>query len=127
MKNFLLVFLGSGFGGGLRYGISIIMKPVSEAGKFPLATFISNTVACLLVAWLLNRLFPQMHNDATVRLLLITGFCGGFSTFSALSLETAGLLKSGNWTMAIFYLLLSLASGIAAFWIFNGESVSQGR
>jgi CrcB protein len=127
MKNLILVFLGSGFGGGLRYGISLLLKPGTESGKFPLATFISNTLACLLAAWLVNRLFPQLGNDGTARLLLLTGFCGGFSTFSALSLETAGLLKSGNWTMAIFYILLSLASGIAAFWIFNGESVSPGR
>ncbi len=127
MKNFLLVFLGSGFGGGLRYGISMLLKPGSESGKFPLATFISNTLACLLAAWLLNRLFPSLQSDTNARFLLLSGFCGGFSTFSALSLETAGLLKSGNWTMAIFYILLSLTSGIAAFWIFNGESVSPGR
>ena len=127
MKNLLLVFLGSGLGGSLRYGISMLMKTESCSGKFPLATFISNTMACLLAAWLLSRLFPHMHNDATARLLLLTGFCGGFSTFSALSLETAALIKSGNWMMAALYILLSLSSGLAAFWIFNSESVSPGR
>ena len=127
MKNLLLVFLGSGLGGSLRYGISAMLQKQSEAGKFPFATFLSNTLACLLAAWLLSRLFPQWNNDAAARLLLLTGFCGGFSTFSALSLETVALMKNGNWMMAALYVLLSLSAGLAAFWIFNPGTVSPGR
>ena len=127
MKNLLLVFLGSGLGGSLRYGVSMLLKTDTASVKFPLATFISNTLACLLAAWLISRLFPQMISEPAARLLLLTGFCGGFSTFSALSLESAALVRSGNWMMAALYVLLSLSAGLAAFWIFHTGSVSAGR
>ena len=119
MKELFLVFLGSGLGGSLRYGISVLIKEPAPAGKFPLATFLSNVMACLISAWVLDRLLPSTLNQTSLRLLLITGFCGGFSTFSAMSLETANLLKAGQWLWAGLYILLSLAAGLTAFWIFT--------
>ena len=81
MKSFLLVFLGGGLGSGLRYLVTITMNQYSKV--LPFGTFTVNMLGCLLIGLILG--YAQKENTLTSNqtLLLATGFCGGFTTFSA--------------------------------------------
>jgi CrcB protein len=111
--NFLFVFLGGGLGSCARYGVSRLLSP--QPGAFPFATLIANFLACLLLGYLIS-LVATDRLSATYRLLLLTGFCGGFSTFSTFSAELLDLLSSGRLVLALSYAFISLASGIGVIY-----------
>lgn len=116
MKQVLFVGLGGAAGSILRYLTSIItMKYYSTS--FPIATLIVNVVGCF-VAGLIFGLISQDTTEAqNLKLLLLTGFCGGFTTFSAFALENVKLMNSGNTTTAVVYTGTSIAAGLLAVWI----------
>ena len=108
----LLVFFGGGIGSLLRYGISNLF-PYSSG--FPWATFISNILACLLMGFIINwidRTFSSTFDVNNLKWLLLTGICGGFSTFSTFSNESLQLIKQNQWALAITYILTSVILGI---------------
>ncbi|MBK8555758.1 MAG: fluoride efflux transporter CrcB [Lewinellaceae bacterium] len=109
LYSFLLVFLGGGLGSISRYGIGLLTLPMQT--RFPVATFLSNALACLLLGVLVG-LQMKGHMDDTRRLLLATGFCGGFSTFSTFSAETWNLLQDGQTITAVANIALSLTIGM---------------
>ena len=116
MKQILLVGLGGATGSMLRYLAQVITLKHYSA-SFPLATFVVNVAGCF-VAGLIFGLIAQETTDAqNLKLLLITGFCGGFTTFSAFALENVRLMNSGNTTTAIVYTLASVVAGLIAVWI----------
>jgi fluoride exporter len=116
MKQILFVGLGGAAGSILRYLASVITFKYYSA-SFPLATFIVNVSGCFL-AGLIFGMIPQETSEAqSLKLLLITGFCGGFTTFSAFALENMKLINSGNSSTAIFYLISSVAAGLFAAWL----------
>lgn len=100
-----MVFIGGGLGSICRYGIARWMK--SYEGNFPMATFTANAISCIILGMLVGYC---VKNDVPqgLRLMLITGFCGGFSTFSTFSLETFELLQSGDYTNAFANIVVSL-------------------
>lgn len=106
--NICLVFLGGGLGSVLRFCISNYVK--SEGG-FPWATFITNLMACFIIGILVS-LSLKSHLTSNQRLLLITGFCGGFSTFSTYSYETMALIQNGNYWLAGVYVVSSIVFGL---------------
>jgi CrcB protein len=110
MQNILLLFLAGGIGTVLRYGISKIW--IFNLNSFPLGTFVINILGSFLIgivaAWAIKS------NNSQARLLLATGLCGGFTTFSAFSLETIQLIKSNNFSMAFSYIVLSITIGLLA-------------
>ena len=114
--NILIVGLGGGAGSILRY---LCQKWVNESYQhnFPLATFLVNISGCLLIGILYalgektNILSPQ------TRLLLVTGFCGGFTTFSTFAFENMNLLKAGDNFNFLLYAVGSLVLGILAVYI----------
>jgi fluoride exporter len=114
--NILLVGLGGSIGSILRY---LSQKWVNESYQhnFPLATFLVNVMGCLLIGILYalgekgNILSPQ------TRLLLVTGFCGGFTTFSTFAFENMNLLRVGDNFYFILYAVGSVVLGIAAVYI----------
>ncbi len=93
--NFLLVFIGGGLGSICRYGIALALKPY--ALQFPYATLCANILSCVLIGFLMAK----MELSSSYKLLLMTGFCGGFSTFSTFSAETFQLLQAGNIAYAL--------------------------
>ena len=98
MLHFLLVFLGGGLGSICRYGISIGLQPWQL--RFPLATLAANGLACVVLGAVLGlQVGSQMPER--YRLLLATGFCGGFSTFSTFTAETWQLAQSGQTSTAL--------------------------
>ena len=111
LKDILLVGVGSFMGGIARYLISLAMKVMEHA--FPWATMTANIVGCLLIG-LLWAAFNRMNASSQLNLLLIVGFCGGFTTFSTFSKECLSLLQAGNYTTFILYALGSVVLGIIA-------------
>ncbi len=107
--QFLLVALGSALGGAARYGVNLAF--IGSSTRLPtLATLVVNAVGGLFIG-LLAGLLPL--NSERLGLLLMTGFCGGFTTFSAFSLEMNELASTGEWIGfgAMILLNLSLAIG----------------
>ncbi len=112
MKNIILVFLGAGFGGVLRYAIGNIIK--WNGTNFPWATFVVNIIGSFLIGIILAYSLKNEIFSTNYKLLLTTGICGGFTTFSALSAESLQLIKQGNWMLALAYIICSIVLGIVA-------------
>lgn len=116
MKQVLFVGLGGAAGSILRYVTNVITLKYYSA-SFPLATFIVNVVGCFLAGLIFGLITQETTEAQNLKFLLITGFCGGFTTFSAFALENVRLMNSGNTTTAIIYTLASVAAGLIAIWI----------
>lgn len=93
-----LVFLGGGLGSLCRYGIARLLA--NQALQFPLATLIANIISCLILGYCTGLVLKDSLSMST-RLLVMTGFCGGFSTFSTFTGETFLLLEGGNPLLAL--------------------------
>lgn len=115
LKNILFIGLGGGIGSICRYVMALAIGKWMDA-SFPWGTFVINVLGSLLIGLFLGMFDKSIFND-TSKLLLITGFCGGFTTFSAFSSENVNLLMAGQWLTAIVYSLLSILLGIAAVWL----------
>lgn len=118
MQSFLLVFLGGGLGSICRYGIARLLQ--AQNWTFPMATFIANALACIILGALVG-LSLRGDLNTTTKLLLMTGFCGGFSTFSTFSSETFQLLQTGNYAYAFINIGLSII--FCLFCIFIGLKI----
>ena len=112
LNNILLVLAGGGVGAVLRYVISLSLKNPSTG--FPISTFIINVFGCFLIGILFEVLGTPYNN---LKLLLMVGLLGGFTTFSSFGLETIELFNSGHFTTALFYVLLSNICGLAAVYL----------
>lgn len=106
LKNILLVGAGGFTGSVLRYLVSHFVNN----NTFPWATLIVNITGCFVIG-LLAVIITQ-NNDT--RLLLATGLCGGFTTFSAFSFETIKLVQQQQFITAILYITLSIMLGLSA-------------
>ena len=115
MKNFLLVFIGGGFGSGLRYLIGKYLN--SSLGSFPIGTFTVNIIGSLLIGLILGYAAKENSLSQNQVLLLATGFCGGFTTFSAFANENFQLLKTGDIMQFSIYTISSVVVGLIAVFI----------
>jgi len=108
----VLVAVGGALGSVLRYLIGGAVQHLSPRG-FPIGTLSVNVLGCLLIG-ILARLFLNEQTAAPMRALLIVGFCGGFTTFSAFSHETVGLIEGAEYGRAGAYILLSVSLCVVA-------------
>jgi CrcB protein len=113
MLQFLLVAFGGAVGSVLRYYVGL--SALRVAGPlFPWGTLTVNVVGCFLIGLLAQIITQRYGGSVELRLLLITGFLGGFTTFSAFSLDTVALIESGNLAGAILYVAASVGASLAA-------------
>ncbi len=121
IKNLLLVGLGGSIGSMARYAASLLIKSKS----FPFATLSVNIIGSFIIGLVFAMSIKQEGISDNWKLFLTTGICGGFTTFSAFSLENMGLLQSGKIGMAVIYICLSVVLGIVAtflgYRLVNGE------
>lgn len=99
MKNFYFVAIGAALGGTSRYWISGLVQRLLPSG-FPAGTLVVNILASFILGFLIFFFESRSLLSPGVRLLLTTGFCGGFSTFSTFSYETVTLLRDSEYLYA---------------------------
>jgi len=116
IKNFLIVFIGGGVGSAFRYLTSILTNKYFPS-NFPTATFLVNAIGCLIIGIVAGMYLKSSMTNPDTKLLLITGFCGGFTTFSAFAYENLNLIRSDHLPLAIFYTCLSVIAGIGFVWV----------
>ncbi|MDD7884955.1 fluoride efflux transporter CrcB [Flavivirga sp. 57AJ16] len=112
MKHLLFVFLGGGFGSVLRFIIGKYLNS-SETG-IPYGTFAANILGSLLIGIILGLAAKNDSLTQNQTLLLATGFCGGFTTFSTFAYENHVFLKSGDFTSFAIYTIASFIIGFLA-------------
>jgi fluoride exporter len=117
LKNFLFVGLGGGIGAMLRYYFSSVIKHTT----FPYNTLLINIAGSLLIGIVFGLTEKSNVISDQLKLFLATGICGGFTTFSAFSVENMQMLKEGDYTTAAVYIFASVALCIVA--VFAGFKI----
>ena len=111
MKSFVLVATGGAAGTLARYGIA---EWLASDDLFPLATFLVNATGSFLLGALLGILLARGEDPHRLRLLLGTGFLGGYTTYSSLAVETDTLLRGDHVALGLTYAIGSVVAGLAA-------------
>jgi CrcB protein len=122
MPAILLVMLGGAFGSGARYLVSRATLNAFGTG-FPWGTLAVNLIGGLVMGLLAGSLTRFGDNSEPWRLLIGVGVLGGFTTFSAFSLDTVQLIERGDWGLGLGYVLASVLGSVAALAI--GLNVSR--
>jgi CrcB protein len=117
---YLIVFLGAGIGGALRHGVNVGAARLFGYG-FPFGTLIVNVAGSFLMGLLAGYFLFRPGIGQHMRLFLATGVLGGFTTFSAFSLDTALLIERHAFAMAAAYVAGSVAASLSA--LFFGLAV----
>ena len=110
--NYLIVFLGAGLGGAARHGVNILV-PRLVGGSFPLHTLVVNVLGSFAMGLIAEYFALKAQLPAEWRLFLTTGVLGGFTTFSAFSLDAALLYERGDMTGAALYVGASVVLSVA--------------
>lgn len=116
IKNIFIVLIGGGVGSVFRYLVSLYLNKCVSI-NFPFSTFIVNIFGCLLIGIISGLFLKSNYTTPELKLLIVTGFCGGFTTFSAFAHENFNLIESDNFTLSLFYSFLSVFLGVFSVWI----------
>ena len=115
MKQFFLVFIGGGLGSIARFLIG--KAYASWQPVFPFATLTSNFLSCVILGLVMMFSVERVNISYELKLLLITGFCGGFSTYSSFTFETIQLFKTGQHTLAFSNIALNFVLSVSGFYL----------
>lgn len=115
MNEWLAVFIGGGLGSVLRFAISRWLNPGNES--FPWGTFSANVIACILFALAFIWFSKKDNFSDSIQLMVLIGFCGGFSTFSTFSIETFRLLENQQFVAAFLYVIASIFVCLLVIWM----------
>lgn len=121
MKNLLLVFVGGGFGSAMRYLLGKWLNNTQDG--IPYGTFAANIIGSLLIGIILGIALKNNSLTENHTLLLATGFCGGFTTFSTFAYENHIFLKAGDFTSFAVYTVASFVIGFLA--VFGGMYLAK--
>lgn len=111
LRSLLLVGAGGAVGSMARYGIGHISNKYIPT-TFPIGTFAVNVIGCLVIGMLFGLVSRSSWIQQSGYLLLASGFCGGFTTFSTFALDNVSLMQKGQSATALIYTVLSLALGL---------------
>lgn len=113
LKNILLVAAGGAAGSVARYIVTRIVQG-TMLSSFPAGTLVVNVAGCFVIGLLCGLCGGRWHPGSDMRLLLVTGLCGGFTTFSTFMNESLELFRSGSAITGALYTGGSVALGLAA-------------
>jgi CrcB protein len=115
MDRYLLVLAGAAVGGVVRYAIgAAVMQRFT--GRFPLGTLVVNITGCFLIGILMSYLTERGEPHPQLRLLLVTGLLGGYTTFSAFAWESFEAVDEGSFWIGLGNLVGSVVLGYLAVW-----------
>ncbi len=100
----------------LRFLTSVVTARYYPSFFF-LSTFAVNIIGCFLIGLLLGALGQSVHTNQDLKVLFITGFCGGYTTFSAFAAENVHLMQNNSYWVAMLYIGLSIITGLLAVWL----------
>ncbi len=112
--NFVAVAVGGAIGSTLRYAVGLIMAHWGITDRAYLPTLIVNLTGSFILGFFVGFFTQSNKVSSELRAFLTTGLCGGFTTFSALSVEGWLLLEKGNTVEAITYLTGSILGGLVS-------------
>jgi fluoride exporter len=115
VNSFVLVFLGGGLGSAARHGVNLLAMRLGS--PYPVGTFCINVLGSLIIGLLAEWFALRAQLPANLRVFLITGIVGGFTTFSAFSLEIGLLHERGETLAAVTYAVASVLFGVAALFV----------
>lgn len=115
MKSLLLVFFGGGLGSVLRYLVGKWSKNIEST--IPYGTFLVNIIGSIIIGIVLGYVAKTSNSSNNYALLLATGFCGGFTTFSAFVYENHLFLKNGDYFSFLIYTIGSIVLGLLAVFL----------
>jgi len=116
LRAIILVGVGGGIGSIFRYLTTVVAAKYFNAA-FSIATFIANILGCLIIGLLLGFFERHQLANPDLKYLFVTGFCGGYTTFSTFAAENINLFQSENSLTAFAYIAASVIVGLLAVWI----------
>jgi CrcB protein len=117
LTSILLVAAGGATGAALRHLISIATHHTLGHTTWPWATLLINWIGCLAIGLVVAGVIERTSNPMALRLLLITGVLGGFTTYSAFAIETVTLLEERRYLLAALYVVLTNVGCLALTWL----------
>lgn len=122
MAGIAAIALGGMLGALSRYGVDVAIEQRSSA-VFPWSTFVINVSGCLIVGVILAAIVDRHHSPQWLRLGLVVGFCGAYTTFSTFAQETLDLMEESRVAVAIANVAASATLGVIA--VFVGERIGK--
>jgi len=125
---YLWVAIGGALGSMARYGMSGFVATMT-GGVFPYGTLVVNVTGAILIGFLATLSGPdsRFFIPASGRIFMMTGVCGGYTTFSTFSLETANLMRDGEWTAALANAGFSVILCLVAIWVGHAGALALNR
>ena len=117
MIRYLLVIAGGAFGTGLRYSLSTLIYSKITEPTFPYANLVINVSGSFMIGLLAELFEARGLVSPTIRVAVLTGILGGYTTFSSFSFETYALLRDGELGRGILNASASVVLGLAAVWL----------